>query len=208
MNPFHRRRIANAAMASTLSGVLALTLAACGDASNTANTSNTSNTSNTDTSAPQPSTVGEVIDDTVLSTRIKSALMANPQINSYDFKLATRNGDVLLSGFVDSQAQINLAMDTVRAVDGVKSVQNNMTIKTGSPTVGNKVDDGITTARVKAALLADTGIRSLDIRVVTRVGTVQLSGFVNNQGQMDRAMQLATGVQGVLEVSNEMQIKQ
>jgi hyperosmotically inducible protein len=195
MNPFHRRRIANAAMASALSGVLALSLAACGEASNTSNTAATS-------------TVGEVIDDTVLSTRIKSALMANPQINSYDFKLATRNGDVLLSGFVDSQAQINLAMDTVRAVDGVKSVQNNMTIKTGSPTVGNKVDDGITTARVKAALLADTGIRSLDIRVVTRVGTVQLSGFVNNQAQMDRAMQLASGVQGVLEVSNEMQIKQ
>jgi hyperosmotically inducible protein len=202
MNPFHRRRIANAAMASALSGVLALSLAACGDASNTSNTSNTA------ASAPQSSTVGEVIDDTVLSTRIKSALMANPQINSYDFKLATRNGDVLLSGFVDSQAQINLAMDTVRAVDGVKSVQNNMTIKTGSPTVGNKVDDGITTARVKAALLADTGIRSLDIRVVTRVGTVQLSGFVNNQAQMDHATQLAAGVQGVLEVSNEMQIKQ
>jgi hyperosmotically inducible protein len=195
MNPFHRRRIANAAMASALSGVLALSLAACGEASNTSNTAATS-------------TVGEVIDDTVLSTRIKSALMANPQINSYDFKLATRNGDVLLSGFVDSQAQINLAMDTVRAVDGVKSVQNNMTIKTGSPTVGNKVDDSITTARVKAALLADTGIRSLDIRVVTRVGTVQLSGFVNNQAQMDQAMQLAAGVQGVLEVSNEMQIKQ
>lgn len=199
MNPFYRRRIANAAMASALSGVLALSLAACGDASNTSNTA---------ASAPQSSTVGEVIDDTVLSTRIKSALMANPQINSYDFKLATRNGDVLLSGFVDSRAQINLAMDTVRAVDGVKSVQNNMTIKTGSPTVGNKVDDGITTARVKAALLADTGIRSLDIRVVTRVGTVQLSGFVNNQAQMDHAMQLASGVQGVLEVSNEMQIKQ
>ena len=196
MNSLHQRRMANAAMACALSGVLALALAACGEATNTA------------TSAPQPSTVGEVIDDTVLSTRIKSALMANPQINSYDFKIASRNGEVLLSGFIDSQAQLDLALATVRAVDGVSSVQNNMTIKTGSPTVGNKVDDGITTARVKAALLADTGIRSLDIRVVTRVGTVQLSGFVNNQAQMDHAMQLATGVQGVTQVSNEMQIKQ
>ena len=202
MNSLHQRRMANAAMACALSGVLALALAACGEATNTSNTDTAA------TSAPQPSTVGEVIDDTVLSTRIKSALMANPQINSYDFKIASRNGEVLLSGFIDSQAQLDLALATVRAVDGVSSVQNNMTIKTGSPTVGNKVDDGITTARVKAALLADTGIRSLDIRVVTRVGAVQLSGFVNNQTQMDRAMQLATGVQGVTQVSNEMQIKQ
>jgi hyperosmotically inducible protein len=188
-------RISNVAMASALAGILAVSLAACGNAEPPA------------VAEPQASTVGNVIDDTVLTTRVKSALMANPQINSYDFKVETRKGEVMLSGFVNSQAELNLATAIVQAVDGVKSIQNNVALKDGQATVGNKVDDGITTAKVKAALLADPSIHSLDIRVVTRVDEVQLSGFVNNQQQMDRAMQAAAGVQGVRQVSNEMQIK-
>ena len=195
VNTLRKPRIANVAMASALAGILAVSLASCGNAEQPA------------VAEPQASTVGNVIDDTVLTTRVKSALMANPQVNSYDFKVETRKGEVMLSGFVNSQAELNLATAIVQAVDGVKSIQNNVTIKSGSATLGNKVDDGITTAKVKAALLADPSIHSLDIRVVTRVDEVQLSGFVNNQQQMDRAMQAAAGVQGVRQVSNEMQIK-
>ena len=195
VNTLRKPRIANVAMASALASILAVSLAACGNAEQPA------------VAEPQASTVGNVIDDTVLTTRVKSALMANPQVNSYDFKVETRKGEVMLSGFVNSQAELNLATAIVQAVDGVKSIQNNVTIKSGSATLGNKVDDGITTAKVKAALLADPSIHSLDIRVVTRVDEVQLSGFVNNQQQMDRAMQAAAGVQGVRQVSNEMQIK-
>ena len=44
------------------------------------------------------------------------------------------------------------------------------------------------THRVKAALLADSTIKSLDITVVTRKTEVKLSGFVNNQVQIDRAL--------------------
>ena len=195
VNTLRKPRIANVAMASALASILAVSLAACGNAEQPA------------VAEPQASTVGNVIDDTVLTTRVKSALMANPQVNSYDFKVETRKGEVMLSGFVNSQAELNQATAIVQAVDGVKSIQNNVTIKSGSATLGNKVDDGITTAKVKAALLADPSIHSLDIRVVTRVDEVQLSGFVNNQQQMDRAMQAAAGVQDVHQVSNEKQIK-
>jgi len=184
----------NAAMAKALAGILAVTLAACGKSPDEP------------AAAAPSSSMGDVIDNTVVTARIKSALMANPKINSYDFKVSTREGEVLLSGFVDSQAQLDLALDTVRAVEGVKTVKNNVALKIGSATLGNKVDDGITTARVRAALLADSSIKSLDIRVVTRLETVQLSGFVTNQQQMDRAMQLAAAVQGVRQVSNEMRI--
>jgi hyperosmotically inducible protein len=191
----HKHRIADAAMASALAGILAISLAACSDADKP------------NISEPAASSLGNVIDDTVLGTRVKAALMANPQVNSYDFKVETRKGEVLLSGFVNSQAELNLAMDIVNAVDGVKNIQNNVELKSGPATVGNKVDDGITTAKVKAALLADASIRSMDIRVVTRVDEVQLSGFVNNQQQMDRAMQVAADVPGVRQVRNEMQLK-
>jgi hyperosmotically inducible protein len=133
--------------------------------------------------------------------------MADPKINSSDFKVETRKGEVLLSGFVDNQDQIDLATTTVRAVEGVKSIQNNVAIKGGNASVGNKVDDGITTGKIKAALLADPSIKSLDIHVVTRIDEVQLSGFVATKQQMDQAMKVAAATEGVRHVSNEMQIK-
>jgi hyperosmotically inducible protein len=112
-----------------------------------------------------------------------------------------------LSGFVDKQTQIDLAVAVTRAVTGVKSVQNNVSLKSAAPTVGGKVDDTIVTTKVKAALLADENVKSLDIAVITRQGEVQLSGFVNNQSQIDRAMDVVRSIDGVISVSNEMSIK-
>jgi hyperosmotically inducible protein len=195
MNTQHKHRIANVAMASAFASILAVSVAAC------------DYSADKDAGTKAQSSAGEVIDDTVITTRIKSALIAHPQIKSYDFKVETRKGEVLLSGFVDNQAQLDMATATVNSIEGVKNLQNNVMLKSGSASIGNKVDDGVITARVKAALLADPSIRSLDIRVVTRVDEVQLSGFVNDQQQMDRAMQVSAKTQGVRHVSNEMQIK-
>src|SRR3972149_344384 len=68
--------------------------------------------------------------------------------------------------------------------------------------VGTEIDDGVVTAKVKSALLTDPNIKSLDIAVVTSKGEAQLSGFVNNQNQIDRATELARAVDGVKAVSS------
>jgi hyperosmotically inducible protein len=73
--------------------------------------------------------------------------------------------------------------------------------------MGEKIDDGVITTKVKAALLADSTVKSSDIGVVTRDGEVQLSGFVDSQSQIERATEVAKGVQGVKNVINEMSIK-
>ncbi len=152
-------------------------------------------------------TVGTEIDDTVVTTKVKSALLADADIKSFDLKVETRKGAVQLSGFVDNQAQIERAIATTRAVAGVTGVENGISLKTGNATVGNAVDDGIITTKVKSALLADPSIKSSDIAVVTRKGEVQLSGFVNNQTQIDLAIALTRKVEGVTRVDNEMSIK-
>jgi hyperosmotically inducible protein len=191
-----KQRMALLAVAGATAGLLAVALAACGKPAD---------------SSPAPvaaTSLGNDIDDTVVTARVKSALMADPQINSYDFKVETRKGDVLLSGFVDSQAQLDQAVRTTRAVEGVKSIQNNVALKGAAATIGNKVDDGIITGRVKAALLGDASVQGRDVTVVTRIDVVQLSGFVNNQQQMDKAVGIASAVQGVRSVTNEMKIKQ
>ena len=158
--------------------------------------------------APPPSTtIGTEIDDSVVSTRVKSALLADPDIKGFDFKIATSKGEVQMSGFVDNQSQLERALVVAHAVEGVKSVDNKVSLKGAPTTIGNKVDDSIVTTQVKAALLADANIKSLDIAAVTRQGVVQLSGFVNNQTQMDRAIEVARGIEGVSSVSNEMSLK-
>ncbi len=154
-----------------------------------------------------PTTVGTEIDDTVVTASVKSALVADADIKSFDFKVETRKGVVMLSGFVDNQAQLDRANSLAKGVAGVIRVENSVTLKSGSTTVGTKVDDSIVTAKVKAALIGDEAIKSNDIAVITRKGEVQLSGFVNNQAQIDRAVQISKAIDGVASVSNEMKIK-
>jgi len=157
--------------------------------------------------APASTTIGREIDDSVVTTAVMSALLADPDVKSLDLKVETRKGEVQLSGFVDNPAQMERAIATTRAVAGVTGVQSNMGLKGEARTVGVKVDDGIVTAQVKAALVGDEKIKSNDISVVTRKGEVQLSGFVDSQSQIDRALIVSRAVPGVTSVSNEMSIK-
>jgi len=151
--------------------------------------------------------IGTAIDDSVVTANVLSAFVSESDIKALDLKVETRKGEVQLSGFVESQAQMDRAIVVARAVPGVTDVRNNMGLKGAARTVGVKVDDGIVTAGVKAALMADEKVKSFDIAVVTRKGEVQLSGFVDGQSQMDRAVMVATAVEGVSRVSNEMSIK-
>ncbi|MFZ3159441.1 MAG: BON domain-containing protein [Rhodoferax sp.] len=152
-------------------------------------------------------TLGTEIDDSLLTTRVKAALLDNIDIKSFDLKVETRKGDVMLSGFVDNQAQIDHALAIARAVPGVVTVSNSVNLKGAPTTIGTKIDDTVITAQVKAALMADDSIKSADIAAVTRDGIVQLSGFVNNQPQIDRALAVAGSIKGVIRINNEMRIK-
>jgi len=156
---------------------------------------------------PTATTVGTEIDDSVVTARVKSALLADPDVKSFELKVETRKGQVQLSGFVDTQARIDNAIALVSKLEGVKGVENAMSLKDGKRTVGNAVDDGIVTAKVKSALLGDASVKSFDIAIVTRKGEVQLSGFVDSQAQINRAIDVARGVEGVQSINNEMSIK-
>jgi hyperosmotically inducible protein len=159
---------------------------------------------------PKPqakTTVGTDADDSAITTKVKSAFMGDADVKGTDIKVETRKGEVQLSGFVDSQAQMDRAVALAKGVEGVKSVDNKMNLKTGSGTVGEKIDDAVITTKVKAALLGDSQVNSGDIGVVTQNGEVQLSGFVNNQSQIDRATEVAKAVEGVKKVINEMSVK-
>ncbi|MCE9639391.1 MAG: BON domain-containing protein, partial [Betaproteobacteria bacterium] len=82
------------------------------------------------TGAPVASTtVGTELDDTVVTTRVKAALVKDPSVKGFDFKVETRKGEVQLSGFVDSQEQVDHAIAVTRAVEGVKGIDNKVSLK-------------------------------------------------------------------------------
>lgn len=80
-------------------------------------------------STPKQEGTGEYIDDTVISTKVKAAIIKEPTLSSAEINVETFKGVVQLSGFVSSQADINRAVVVARGVAGVKSVQNSMRLK-------------------------------------------------------------------------------
>ena len=72
---------------------------------------------------------GEYFDDTVVTTKVKAAILNEPSLKSAEINVETFKGVVQLSGFVNSQADINKAVEVVRKVNGVKSVKNDMRVK-------------------------------------------------------------------------------
>lgn len=77
----------------------------------------------------QQESTGDYIDDTVLTTRVKAAVFNEPSLKSAEINVETFKGVVQLSGFVNSQADINKAVEITREVPGVKSVKNDMRTK-------------------------------------------------------------------------------
>ena len=68
-------------------------------------------------------------------------------------------------------------------------------------------DDSTVTAKVKAELIKDVGMKGLNISVETHKGQVILSGFVETDQQLRRAVQIASGIRGVQSVKNSLVVK-
>lgn len=78
--------------------------------------------------AKQEST-SEYVDDSVITTKVKTAILGDPALKVLQINVETYKGVVQLSGFVDSQAMASKAVDVARSVSGVKSVRNDMRIR-------------------------------------------------------------------------------
>ena len=72
---------------------------------------------------------GEYVDDSVITTKVKSLLGADDFLKSFEISVETYKGIVQLSGFVDSQKAIDKAGEIASGVKGVKSVKNNLNVK-------------------------------------------------------------------------------
>jgi osmotically-inducible protein OsmY len=72
---------------------------------------------------------GQYVDDTVITTKVKAAILEEPGLKSSEINVETFKGVVQLSGFVTSSADISTATKVAQAVGGVTSVKNDMHVK-------------------------------------------------------------------------------
>ena len=72
---------------------------------------------------------GQYVDDTVITTKVKAAVLNEPSLKSAEINVETFKGRVQLSGFVNSQSDIAHATNMVRGMKGVTSVANDMRLK-------------------------------------------------------------------------------
>ncbi|MGE5446544.1 MAG: BON domain-containing protein [Ignavibacteriales bacterium] len=73
--------------------------------------------------------VGQYIDDSAITTKVKAALLADPDVSGLDVKVKTYKGVVQLSGFVNSPQQASRAVRIAQDVDGVRKVEDKLTVK-------------------------------------------------------------------------------
>lgn len=72
---------------------------------------------------------GEFVDDAVVTSKIKAAILQEPSLSSAEINVETFKGIVQLSGFVNSRADISKAVSVARSISGVTSVKNDMRLK-------------------------------------------------------------------------------
>ena len=80
-------------------------------------------------STPQREGFGEWIDDSMITTKVKTALLSDPEVGGLSIHVETFKGRVYLNGLVDSITETNKAEELVRDIKGVVLVKNNLTVK-------------------------------------------------------------------------------
>ena len=148
--------------------------------------------------------------DTWVTTKVKTTLLFHRSVSAMT-EVNTKDGIVTLQGNAASQAEKDLTTEYVKDVEGVKGVNNVLTVSKSSAktnrTAGEKIDDASITALAKMTLLYHRSTSALDTKVVTKNGVVTLSGKAKNKTEKNLATKFVEDVHGVKNVKNHMTIE-
>ena len=147
--------------------------------------------------------------DAWITAKVKTMFLFHQNVSAMT-EVSTKNGIVTLQGKAANEAQKDLTTEYAKDVEGVKGVNNEMTlgkIAKKKQTVGQKIDDASITAQVKMTLLYHRSTSALKTSVTTKRGVVTLSGKVKNSAEKDLAAKYAKDVNGVKGVNNRMTIE-
>jgi hyperosmotically inducible periplasmic protein len=148
--------------------------------------------------------------DAWIRDKVKGTLLFHRSVSAGKTGVDVQDGIVTLQGEATSGAQKDLTTEYARDVEGVKEVNNEMTVTRPSKktlTMRQKIDDASITAQVKMTLLYHRSTSALNTKVTTKKGVVTLEGKAKNAAEKDLATKFASDVNGVKGVKNRMTIQ-
>ena len=147
--------------------------------------------------------------DAWMAFKIRSLLLVKGNVSAANTKVAVNDGNVVLTGTAENLAQKELTAAYAKDIEGVKTVQNEITVKEKAPgeTIGEKIDDASITSQVKYALLSHKATSALKTKVTTNEGVISITGEAATDAEKSLVTKLAQDVRGVKSVSNTMTVK-
>ena len=144
-------------------------------------------------------------DDSAITTKVKNKLLKDHITTAFQIDVDTLEGKVFLTGVVETEQESERAVEIAKNVPGAKKVTNNLQI--GERTFGQSVDDTVTGSRIKAKLIVEPGIRSLNIDVDVYNGVVTLRGIVDSSDQRKTAIEIAQSTSGAVRIVDNIKVK-
>lgn len=153
--------------------------------------------------------------DAWIDGKAETTLLLNTNLNSFDINTDVKDGQLTLSGSVESEIEKSLAAELVANLDGVEKVDNQLTVvkskqdqeQTDNEMLNSLTDSKISTV-VKTRLLLESEISGTDIEVNTEDKVVTLSGEVSSDAEQDLALAIARNTNDVDEVVNQLSVLQ
>jgi hyperosmotically inducible periplasmic protein len=141
--------------------------------------------------------------DDRIQTSAKESYVFSAYLKEEPIEIKSQDGNVVLTGAVSNTGHKALAQETVENLPGVKSVDNQLTIKNEEPSENS---DAWLSMKVKAALLLHRNVNGINTKVYVKDGIVTLKGEAQSQSQKELTTEYAKDVEGVKDVTNEMSI--
>ncbi|MCU7553409.1 BON domain-containing protein [Alteromonas sp. ASW11-19] len=150
--------------------------------------------------------------DAWIDGKAEATLLFNGQLNTFDINTDVRDGIVILTGKVDSEVDKALATELVKSLEGVKSVDNRLSVITPDDFDGDwdaftrDLQDAKVVTVIKTRLLLEDQLSGTDIEVQAKQGIVTLSGTVRSNSERDLAIAIAKNTDDVDDVVSELSI--
>ncbi|CAD5270361.1 Transport-associated protein [Alteromonas sp. 38] len=161
--------------------------------------------------------------DAWIDGKAEATLLFNGNLDSFDINTDVNNGNVVLTGKVDHSVDKKLAEELVSNIDGVMSVDNQLSVieeKDMDEMASNMSDDAeseydeqtgtLTDAKIatviKTRLLMDSDISGFDIDVDVEAGNVTLTGNVDSDAERQLAVEIAKNASDVKNVEDNLQV--
>lgn len=147
-----------------------------------------------------------VTDDALLAAQVKATIAGVDAATVGLVHVSSDNGAVTLTGKIANIGEREAMEKAARGVSGVKTLDDQVVVDASAPTAAQIEADLALSAKVHAALVAQTGVNAADIHVDVHRGVVMLTGHVPSPAHKAVVDQTVRGVKGVTSLVDKLTI--